>query len=466
MLLRPPDIDVPKEAPFQYDLLGRAEQSLAARELISQADTPLVISLNAPWGQGKTTFLKMWKQDLENSHIPCIYFNAWENDFSSDAFTSLLSEIGVGIQGLFSNKQPAISSGLAKAKQVGVKLIKSAAPGILKAATMGAIDIDKALEETIGKAAEKWAEEQLKCYEESKKSVGAFRERLGDLVKEIEGKEQYKLPLVVIIDELDRCRPTFAIQLLERAKHFFNVKGLVFVVSIDKQQLGHSIQAVYGEKFDVEGYLLRFFDLEWRLPQVGQSKYAKALFSKFGLEDYFSRRQGESSRYDRSNFEKLFEELFQLFQLTLREQEFCFRCLTVVAKSTSEKYKIFPHLTAFMIVLRLKNSDLYSQFSQHDADTEVIFNYLKTLSGGQKFLLEHNGIVLEAQLVTCRHGSKYDVKAKMKSYDEIAKNQILTQEDRERAAFILRMIQGAEWDRETGNLSHIVHKIEVASKLS
>lgn len=64
------------------------------------------------------------------------------------------------------------------------------------------------------------------------------------------------------IDELDRCRPTFAIELLERIKHLFDIQNIVFVLSIDKEQLEASTAAAYGSAINAPEYLRRFIDLE------------------------------------------------------------------------------------------------------------------------------------------------------------------------------------------------------------
>ncbi|WP_081764293.1 P-loop NTPase fold protein [Sphingobium sp. Ant17] len=66
-------------------------------------------------------------------------------------------------------------------------------------------------------------------------------------------------PIFVVVDELDRCRPDYAIALLESIKHLFDVPGVVFVIALHGRQLTASIEAVYGAKFDATAYLRRFF---------------------------------------------------------------------------------------------------------------------------------------------------------------------------------------------------------------
>ena len=74
--------------------------------------------------------------------------------------------------------------------------------------------------------------------------------------------------LVIFIDELDRCRPNYALEMLERIKHYFDDDRIIFVISLNKEQLTHTITNYYGSGFDATRYLNKFFDLEMYLPVV------------------------------------------------------------------------------------------------------------------------------------------------------------------------------------------------------
>ena len=84
-------------------------------------------------------------------------------------------------------------------------------------------------------------------------------------------------PLVIMIDELDRCRPSYAIELLEVAKHLFAVDNVVFVLAVNRAELVHSVKALYGSGFDAEGYLRRFFDLDFQLPEPDRKRFVSDL---------------------------------------------------------------------------------------------------------------------------------------------------------------------------------------------
>jgi predicted AAA+ superfamily ATPase len=93
---KPPVLEIPADAPFKHDLLEREQSAEVLTQFVSRLDEPFVLAIDSPWGSGKTTFLKMWLRSLQNRGFPCLYFNAWQNDFSDSPLVSLIGEIGDG----------------------------------------------------------------------------------------------------------------------------------------------------------------------------------------------------------------------------------------------------------------------------------------------------------------------------------------------------------------------------------
>ena len=91
--------------------------------------------------------------------------------------------------------------------------------------------------------------------------------------------------MIFIIDELDRCRPTFAIELLERVKHIFDVPNMVFVFGINRDELCSSLKS--NGAIDTDVYLRRFFDMEFTLPEVDSEVFGRHLVQRFGLGEFF-----------------------------------------------------------------------------------------------------------------------------------------------------------------------------------
>ena len=158
-------------------------------------------------------------------------------------------------------------------------------------------------------------------------------------------------PMVFIIDELDRCRPTFAIELLERVKHIFDVPNLVFVFGLNRDELCKSLQSVYGE-IDSDVYLRRFFDMEFTLPEADMESFCERLMEKFELTNFFTMlgtkansKAYEASYYDLpSNVPPFWGHL----GLSLRDIDYCVRMIALVGKNLgTSHYKYSPLATSF-----------------------------------------------------------------------------------------------------------------------
>ena len=148
MRFKAPLIEIPVDDPFKFDLLGREVIAQALTEFVKSTNDPMVCCINASWGQGKSTFLSMWRQSLDNSGFKTLLFNAWENDFTDDAFVSLIGEFELGISalGLNANVSQA-SKHLDKAKKIGASIFKRSLPTAVKIATAGLVDLNDISEE-------------------------------------------------------------------------------------------------------------------------------------------------------------------------------------------------------------------------------------------------------------------------------------------------------------------------------
>src|SRR5207244_5920704 len=184
--------------------------------------------------------------------------------------------------------------------------------------------------EDLAKLAEEVAKQQIEKYQADKKTIGHFRQELSELVTVLRKKSGgASKPIIFVVDELDRCRPPYAIELLEKIKHLFLVDGLVFVLAIDRQQLGESVKCLYGEGLDADNYLRRFIDLEYRLPAPKLEQFVKAQFARFGLDEAMTAKKGTTAD-DANNLVKILTELFSVFQFQLRTQQQCFTQLALV----------------------------------------------------------------------------------------------------------------------------------------
>lgn len=217
------DIDIPSDDPFKNCQLNRKEDADILTQIVQKYAEGFVLSINGEWGTGKSTFVKMWKVDLELQGIKSIYFNAWENDFISDPMVALLGELH---KITTSTTQDLFSTIL----QTGSLIATKAIPSLLKCATKQFLgeDLAEIAKEISAAGSEVFRKEVLE-YDQKQEKLISFRKILSDFIQ----KSNLDHPLIFIVDELDRCRPDYAVEVLERIKHFFSIKGIVFVLSLE-----------------------------------------------------------------------------------------------------------------------------------------------------------------------------------------------------------------------------------------
>lgn len=243
------------------------------------------------------------------------------------------------------------------------------------------------------------------------------------------------------IDELDRCRPNYAVTVLEQIKHFFSVPNIVFVLSIDKVQLGHAIRGVYGSEFiDADDYLRRFIDIEYSLPDPEYDKYTNYLCDKYDLNSFFNHSDRLDNIHlvgDNSNFLNYTNFIFKLKKPTLREQERLFQHLSLVLKSFKPDDFIKPQILSFIINIKFFDSEFYLHLKQRD------LNHQQLLDKCQPFLQSnfkndsHNlyCIIIESimlysynEYLNDDERLEYDYIKKTKSHFDLSENQDLFQD--------------------------------------
>ena len=261
--IRQLDIEILPADPYENDLLDRKHLAETLTNLVTDFESPYVVAIDAAWGAGKTTFIEIWTQVLRNKNYPVVQFNAWENDFAGNAMVALSSELTDALREYDSN-----IGKVDEIRETVKKIFENSVVAGVRFATSGIVDLD-----SIGNKGD-----ILASYEESRRLTKQFKENLELFAKKV--KEQENCPVVVVIDELDRCRPLYAIELLEAAKHLFSVENIVFVLAINLRELGHSIKAVYGSDFDSHEYLERFIDITIPLPKAERKQFMWNLMSE------------------------------------------------------------------------------------------------------------------------------------------------------------------------------------------
>lgn len=260
---------------------------------------------------------------LESRGSLCLYFNAWETDFARDPLVALVGELSAAITEMLSRgkRHAAIRKQLDKTRALATSIVKRSIPVAVRLATAGVLDLEEALEGELANLAADVAKDQIQAYESAKSEVRDFRRALEELVQQaVKLRNGEDSKVVVFVDELDRCRPSYAVELLERIKHLFDVAGVIFVLGIDRRQLTHSVKALYGSEFDADGYLRRFIDIDYRLPQPPPKSYCSHLFEVLGIREAVLGRSSRNPREELDWLEGLLSFLFAASNMSLREQ--------------------------------------------------------------------------------------------------------------------------------------------------
>ena len=251
-----------------HDLLDRKGLAKQLSELVDRIDDPIVIALDGSWGSGKSVFLKLWvgeHNQTDGAKARVIYFDAFENDFLDDPLIGLVGAIAKHLPLDGRDRQ-----GLAKLKGVALSLGRSALRVGVAWATAGAIrnldEIGDAVAGSISDESKKVIDGLWQKEQEKSGAMVQFREALVSLTKpvEVDGPRQ---KIVLIIDELDRCRPDHALSMLETIKHFFAVDGVHFVLGANMRALENSVKAQYGSGINAHEYLQKFVHLTVGLPK-------------------------------------------------------------------------------------------------------------------------------------------------------------------------------------------------------
>lgn len=341
MRMRPTPLVVPKSGnPFENDKLGRRGQIESLTRLIRKIEGPCVLAVDGAWGSGKTVFLKMWAQFLRGHRFQVAELNAWETDFSDDPLMALYAAFEDGLGR--SNTKATLKTGVR-----AISKIASDAIPLLP-------DVAEAL--TIAKErSEPSAEARLSRFRDAEKAIGEFKRALKAATKG-------RLPLVILVDELDRCRPDYAIRFLEATKHIFDVEGIVFILGVNLSELAHSVSALYGTDFDGETYLRRFVDRSIYIPQADRVVFFENLLD-----------QTKSIRRVRHHLETF---ILGAANLSLRDMEQGIYHLGTVMETIPVEHRTtvpLDELAATLVIVQMADLDTYRHFLRGErSDLDVV----------------------------------------------------------------------------------------------
>ena len=333
-----------------------------------------VLNLNAEWGAGKTWFIKRWYMELK-AHYPTVYIDAWQQDFSDDPLLTVISSIIEQLKEEAGSPQlsPYLSTKLAS-------LLKATAPIVTKALfkKVSGINIDEVQEVITADDAGKLVESLFQDTRKKTEAVQLLKHEIQQWVGAIIGKKKKQAPAFILIDELDRCRPSYAVEMLETIKHIFDIQGVVFVLATDTEQLQHAIKVIYGEGFDAQNYLGRFFQRRFTLNRKSRRGFISNILEVRRLPN------GSNMVWPTLNNPRALLEVVTAvsdsLELSLRQTEQIIdRLLFVISKPRRRKVNLI--FLMYLFALHEKDYQLYSGVSDgvllhtHDISNEKSIAY-------------------------------------------------------------------------------------------
>ena len=244
---------------IEKNFLERNSKLVILSKLLANVKENLTISVDGKWGSGKTFFIKQFKylvdhiEDYKDDRIIngtnkqsfkklhetnlVVYYNAWENDMHTNPLESLIYNI--------LNEYPKMKNQMVNFKDFK-KLFKSFCRDFLYSVSGELFDINNF--------------DQINSFDDLAKSMTTIEEKKTAFNKLVDEILEDKQRLILIIDELDRCKPTFAVEMLEIIKHFYTNDKITIIVSTNNSELSNTIKNYYGNDFDGYGYLNKFYD--------------------------------------------------------------------------------------------------------------------------------------------------------------------------------------------------------------
>ena len=262
-----PLIEIPPDDIFKNDRLG-LEPAIQGRTHALLARSPQAVAIDGRWGTGKSTFLALWDAYLRREGVKVVRFNAWKS-FGADPFDTLTKEIlrQVDIpdsqRGRSHKRLLGFLGRYAPKVAQGIRLVSILQPDLEGVPQAIALGLDSAA--SIARS------ESNETPDPKIESPDEFASILSSAAKTWSNR-----PVVVMVDELDRCSPEYSVEFLQLLEHVFHAEHVVFVVAINRSELFHSIKSFYGQGFNAEGYLERFFDDVLSLPASNRSRYIQS----------------------------------------------------------------------------------------------------------------------------------------------------------------------------------------------
>lgn len=304
----------------KIDILNRQEfvnQLVSVIRQLADNGNGCTFAIDGQWGSGKSYVLDMLEKEINLFQDPnaagdryiVFRYDCWQYDYYDEPAIAIIA---------------AIRDACEKYNQ----LLPKASPKV-KAAFEAAKDLGKELVYNVMETKMGWSPESIiKRYEEHRDGViedtekahnyDAFFEFKSILTKTRDqlSKMAKDKPIIIIVDELDRCIPEYAIKVLERLHHLFeNQPNIVVILAYDGQKLNYVIRNIYGiGTDDVQHFMKKFVDFS---VQLNNGVVSNSFWEKH--KDYLACFD-RTNDFDLQNLSQLSSQLFSGIDVRTQEK--------------------------------------------------------------------------------------------------------------------------------------------------
>lgn len=363
-LVPEPEIDIYNEGFGGKDLLQRAPFGKKLSAVLESIEDPIVLAIDGSWGSGKSFFLQAWvgAHTIENGGAAkTVYFDAYANDFLEEPLISLTSALSERFKN--ESQKPAP---LDKMREAVAKFGVPVARFGLAVMTAGLSEYGGAVVDAALQSGNAEVTRQIEAFwqkEEGKRSAMIeFKSALIDLTLSSKSSSDPQ-KLIIVIDELDRCRPDYALSILETIKHFFSVPNVHFVLGLNLSEFRHIVSARYGRDISSNLYLEKFISITCHLPDRLGDRWT-SVSTAIAYFDKLTPKMGHDS--DHADTVRSYLQMKGLSEnQSIRNIQKVLSLMSVVRlpkdQYTKENHFGYKHLVSGLMILKFMRADLYQK---------------------------------------------------------------------------------------------------------
>ncbi len=308
---------------------------------------------------------------LAEKGIPSVYVDAFAQDYIADPFEALCSTFVLAARNADKEDTDEFRVFTDRAVGVGKRLLPTLAKIGIKAATVGLvgtseIDAVQTALDASADAASDAVEERLrtilKDHSELEHSFAGLRLAITNLVVSIDPPtdETSSPRLVIVLDELDRCRPAFAVGLLEIIKHFFRAENVHFVIVTNRRSLTRSFAAVHNLGDEADEYLGKFYDFTIQIALLSDA-YGRQYLRQYVWQVFADViREAQPTQFSHS-LKEMCVTLAFAHGLSLRQINSYVLTASLCVSSMAGQQEVSAMLVAHLILMKVVRPDLYAK---------------------------------------------------------------------------------------------------------